>query len=144
MKQRRRRFKTARPDRRLGPADCFKTRFSGKCSKCAGTATNHFQEPYGIFVDASGRIFVTDNLNCRVVSFDNMAGKNWTSFGTCGSGNLQFNNPTGLVVDSSGRIYITDTGNNRVVRVSAPVAISLDGAGNLCPRLVFCPRVSHR
>lgn len=83
-----------------------------------GTETNQFQEPYGIFVNASGRIFVTDNLNCRVVSFDNMAGKNWTSFGTCGSGNLQFNNPTGLVVDSSGKIYITDTGNNRVVRIS--------------------------
>lgn len=42
MKQRLRRFKTARPDRPLGPADCLKTRFAGKCSNCgAETARLH-------------------------------------------------------------------------------------------------------
>jgi hypothetical protein len=42
MKHYIRRSKTARPDRPLGPADCFKTRFSGKCSKCgADTARLH-------------------------------------------------------------------------------------------------------
>jgi hypothetical protein len=34
MKRQLSRFKTARPDRTLGPADCLKTRRSGKCSKC--------------------------------------------------------------------------------------------------------------
>jgi hypothetical protein len=42
MKRRLRRFKTPRPDRPLGPADCFKTRSSGGCSKCgADTARLH-------------------------------------------------------------------------------------------------------
>ena len=117
-----------------------------------GSGTNQFQSPYGIAVNAAGKIYVTDNINCRVVRIDNMSGKNWTSFGTCGSGNLQFNNPTGLALDSSGRIYVTDTGNNRIVRVNdmagdgwvtygavgsgtgqfaAPVGIAVDSAGKI-------------
>ena len=42
MKRHLKRFETASPDRPLGPADCLKTRFSGKCSKCsAETARLH-------------------------------------------------------------------------------------------------------
>jgi hypothetical protein len=42
MKRRLRRFNTARAERPLGAADCFKTQFSGNCSKCgADTARLH-------------------------------------------------------------------------------------------------------
>jgi len=42
MKRQIRQFKTARPDRPLGPADCLKTRLAGECSKCgADTARLH-------------------------------------------------------------------------------------------------------
>ena len=83
-----------------------------------GAGSNQFNQPWGIAVDAAGKIYVTDGGNCRVVRMDDISGTNWTSFGQCGSGSLQFNNPTGLFVDSAGKIYVTDTGNNRVVRVN--------------------------
>ena len=42
MKRHLKRFETPRPDRPLGPADCLKTQFSGRCSKCsAETARLH-------------------------------------------------------------------------------------------------------
>ena len=68
-----------------------------------GAGTNQFQGPYGIFVSTAGKIYVTDNINCRVVRIDNMSGKNWTTFGDCGSGSLQFNNPTGCSSIRPGR-----------------------------------------
>ena len=39
MKRHRRRFETDRLYRPLGPADCFKTRFAGKCTKCDAYST---------------------------------------------------------------------------------------------------------
>lgn len=33
-----------------------------------GTGTNHFRLPWGIFVDAAGKIYVTNSTNCRVVT----------------------------------------------------------------------------
>ena len=83
-----------------------------------GAGTNKFQLPWGIAVDAAGKIYVTDGGNCRVVRIDDMSGANWTSLGHCGSGSHQFNNPTGLFVDAAGNIYVADTGNNRIVRVN--------------------------
>jgi hypothetical protein len=47
MKRRLRRFETAWPDRPLGPADCLKTRFPGKCSKC-GADTARLHVPTGL------------------------------------------------------------------------------------------------
>src|SRR5260370_16156199 len=46
-----------------------------------------------------------------------MNGRNWTSFGTSGSGVGQFMNPSSISVDSAGRIYVMDTGNNQLVRM---------------------------
>jgi hypothetical protein len=35
MKRRLKRLATLRPDQPLGPVDCLRTRFPGKCSKCS-------------------------------------------------------------------------------------------------------------
>src|ERR1022692_4796647 len=117
-----------------------------------GGGTNQFRNPWGIAVDAAGKIYVTDNVNCRVVRMDDMSGTNWTSVGHCGSGGHQFNNPTGLFVDSAGKIYIADMNNFRLVRMdnmagtnwttfgssgtgtnqfSSPLAVSLDSTGRI-------------
>ena len=52
---------------------------------------------------------------------DDMTGKNWTTFGTRGTGVDQFSFPTGLFVDGAGRIYVTDSdvanSFERVVRI---------------------------
>ena len=117
-----------------------------------GTGIKQFTSPYGVALDAAGKIYVSDSGNCRIVRFDNMTGLNWTSYGTCGAGTGQFSNPEGLWVESSGKIYVADTGNNRIVRIddlagtnfttlgtlgngagqfSSPAAVTTDPAGNI-------------
>jgi sugar lactone lactonase YvrE len=83
-----------------------------------GSGVGQFYGAYGIALDATGRIYVADTYNCRIVRIDDMNGTNWTSYGgTCGSGQGQFYDPSGIAVDSAGEIYVMDTGNSRVVRM---------------------------
>jgi sugar lactone lactonase YvrE len=117
-----------------------------------GSGTKQFSAPWGVALDAAGKIYVSDSGNCRIVRMNNMAGTNWTSYGTCGAGMGQFSNPEGLWVDSSGKIYVADTGNDRIVRMdditgtnftslgtlgngagqfSSPAAVTTDAAGNI-------------
>ncbi len=117
-----------------------------------GSGTAQFQSPWGVAVDAEGKIYVSDSGNCRIVRMDSMTGANWASYGTCGAGPGQFSNPEGLWVDSGGKIYVADTGNNRIVRMdditrinftslgtpgngtaqfSSPAAVTTDAAGNI-------------
>jgi sugar lactone lactonase YvrE len=117
-----------------------------------GTGTNQFTSPYGVALDAAGKIYVSDSGNCRIVRMDNMTGLNWTSYGACGTGTGEFSNPEGLWVDSSGKLYVADAGNDRIVRMdditgtnfttlgtlgngtgqfSSPAAVTTDAAGNI-------------
>ncbi len=117
-----------------------------------GSGTKQFSAPYGVALDAAGKIYVSDGANCRIVRMDNMTGLNWTSYGTYGAGAGQFSNPEGLWVDSGGKIYVADAGNNRIVRMdditganfislgtlgngfgqfSSPAAVTTDSAGNI-------------
>lgn len=82
-----------------------------------GSNINQFTQPWGISVDAAGKIYVVDSSNCRVVRIDDMSGTNWTQLGSCGAGTNQFVNPTGLFVDPAGKIYVADSGNGRIVRM---------------------------
>ncbi|HLZ43583.1 MAG TPA: choice-of-anchor D domain-containing protein [Candidatus Sulfotelmatobacter sp.] len=117
-----------------------------------GSGMNQFSGPWGVAVDAAGKVYVSDSGNCRIVRMDNMSGLNWTTYGTCGTGTGQFANPEGLWVDASGKIYVADAGNNRIVRMdditgtnftslgtlgsgtgqfSSPAAVTTDSAGNI-------------
>src|SRR6266403_1332297 len=82
-----------------------------------GSDVGQFYGAYGLALDSSGRIYVADTYNSRVVRIDDMNGTNWTTFGTSGSAVGQFMNPSGISVDSAGRIYVMDTGNNQLVRM---------------------------
>lgn len=83
-----------------------------------GNGVGQFYGAYGIALDATGRIYVADTYNCRIVRFDDMKGSNWTSYGsTCGSAQGQFYDPSGIAIDNAGRIYVMDTGNFRIVRM---------------------------
>ena len=82
-----------------------------------GTGTGQFYGPHGVTADPSGRVYVVDTYNCRIVRVDNIAGANWTTLGgQCGSGVNQFSGAADIALDSSGRIYVADTGNNRIIR----------------------------
>lgn len=97
-------------------------------SNTGQTAQNGMTLPAGVAVDASGRLWVVDNNNCRILRFDNAASKanganadgvlgqpDFTSGGgaTTQSG---LSLPIGVAVDSSGRLWVADAGNHRVLR----------------------------
>ncbi len=69
--------------------------------------------PGFLAMDGSGRVYVTDLLNQRVVVF-NRAGEVVLTFGEPGAGDGQFNFPAGIVVDTNGDIYVADSQNHRI------------------------------
>jgi sugar lactone lactonase YvrE len=91
----------------------------GKLGKVGyrGADKGRFHNPFGVALDSSKNLYVTDTSNSRIVRFalNDFAGS-FTSFGTEGSDDGQFYNPEGLTVDSSGNIYVADTENSRIIR----------------------------
>ena len=81
-----------------------------------GSGTNQFFSLSGVAVDASGRIYVADGANHRIVSFDDMSGANWQTCCTTTSPPVAFIEDV-AVDDTTGQIYFTDLNNNRIVRV---------------------------
>jgi len=90
-----------------------------------GTATR-FNDPFGVAVDHSGNVFVTDTGNntirkitpARVVT--TLGGLPLSPGTSDGAGiNARFNSPRGIAVDSAGNIYVGDT-SNHTVRVGTP------------------------
>ena len=79
-----------------------------------------FKEPWGITVDAGGRVYVTDTWNHRVQVFDDggsFAAK-WGMFGqvpSASGGENLFYGPRDLVVDNQDRVFVSDTGNKRIM-----------------------------
>jgi sugar lactone lactonase YvrE len=81
-------------------------------SGSAGAGDGDFNQPDGIDVDASDRVFVSERLNHRVSVFTT-EGDFLYKFGTFGSGAGQFKVPTGICV-SGNDVFVWDNVNNRV------------------------------
>jgi len=91
----------------------------------------------GLLVDDSGNLWVSDNVNNRVLRFpapivgdgtdtaDKVVGQaNFTSGSVNRGGSVAANSlsdPAGLSFDVSGNLWIADAGNNRVLRFPAPI-----------------------
>ncbi len=97
--------------------------------------------PKGVFVDPTGRLWVTDSGNNRVLRFDNAALKADGSNADGELGQPDFVNnflpnppfdaslwsPDGITGDANGGLYVADQGNNRILYfVNAPAKV--DGA----------------
>ncbi len=117
------------------------------------TGDGQFQEPWGIAVDDSGKVYVADTWNHRVQVFeaDGTFVIKWGSEGQTGDAVSLFYGPRDVAVDASGRVFVTDTGNKRVLvyneqgrllqqwggagvgpgQFEEPVGIAVDAEGNI-------------
>jgi hypothetical protein len=91
-----------------------------------GPATNAtLDEPYGVAVDSSGNLFISDSSNDRIRKVDTngvittVAGKDcWGYSGDGGPAtNATLNLPAGVALDSVGNLFLADLGNERVREV---------------------------
>src|ERR1017187_7388867 len=94
--------------------------------------------PWGVAVDTSGNLFITDGGNYRIRKVSasgiitTVAG-NGTGFSFSGDGgpatSATFYDPAGVAVDTSGNLFIADEGNSRIRKVSASGIITTVAGG---------------
>jgi sugar lactone lactonase YvrE len=108
--------------------------------RLAFTIGSGMADPFGVAVDNSGDVYVSDYVNSDVVKIPANGGPQSTV--SVGGG---LANPEGLAVDAKGDLFIADTGNNRVVEVSsgggsqttvgiglnAPTGVAVDAEGDV-------------
>ncbi len=85
----------------------------GHASSAQAQEQGQFRSPWGVAVDESGDIFISDTGNQRIQKFDR-DGNFITQWGGFGSQDGQFNFPYGIGADSRGHVYSVDSGNMRV------------------------------
>ncbi|HNP61286.1 MAG TPA: 6-bladed beta-propeller, partial [Nitrospirales bacterium] len=85
----------------------------GHASSAQAQEPGQFRSPWGVAVDESGDVFISDTGNQRIQKFDR-DGNFITQWGGFGSQDGQFNFPYGIGADSRGHIYSVDSGNMRV------------------------------
>ncbi|MBI3416374.1 MAG: hypothetical protein HY043_13850 [Verrucomicrobia bacterium] len=113
----------------------------------AGSAAR-FNRPYGIAVDGSGNLYVTDRLNDTIRTITNdgvvktLAGSPPHGGFTDGSGNVaRFNSPLDVKLSAEGNLYVADTDNELIRKVSQNGEVTtlagkrgvigpIDGVGN--------------
>jgi sugar lactone lactonase YvrE len=108
-------------------------------SNSVGTTQSGMESPLAVAVDASGRLWVADSFNNRVLRFDNAAAKanGANADAVLGQPNFSSNtphlaqngmdNPSGLVVGAGGALWVADSSNHRVLRF-ANAASKANGA----------------
>ncbi len=94
--------------------------------------------PTGVFVDASGSIFIADRGNNRIRKFT-VGGSITTVAGNGTEGHLgdggaatsaELYTPTGVAVDASGDVFVADTFSSRIRKVSGAIITTAAGNGN--------------
>lgn len=111
-------------------------------SNSAGTGATKMREPHGLAFSPSGRLWVADSGNHRILRFDNAWAKpdgapadgmlGQTAFGvqTSGTGNAKLNFPCGVYLEPNGILWVADTSNNRVLRFDSAHSKPMGGAAD--------------
>lgn len=111
---------------------------SGACNLGGVTATS-MCNPAGIAVDTTGRLYIADNANSRVLMHTNpladstadavigQLGSLTTSLCNVGAGPTASTlcRPQGVSVDSAGNVFVADTSNHRVTQYDTPFSTDL-------------------
>ncbi|MGW5118232.1 NHL domain-containing protein [Streptomyces noursei] len=103
------------------------TGVSGFAGDNGPAASAQLNNPYGVVVDSTGALYVSEYNNHRVrkITTDGkistVAGTDTKGFGgDCGpAASAQLNRPRGVAVDSAGTVYIADSDNHRVRKITA-------------------------
>ncbi len=91
-------------------------------------STASFNRPYGLAIDASGNLYVTDQGNYAVRKVTS-AGVVSLLIGTSATTGL-LNTPTGIAIDQQGALYITDQSGRILTITAANVLYTLAGKAN--------------
>ena len=103
------------------------TTVAGSSSGSSGSTSTKLYEPYSVYVDGAGDVFVADYNNSRVQEWASgaTAGVTVAGTGSAGSGATQLNLPEGVYLDGNGNLYVADGGNNRVQKFAATIVTTL-------------------
>ena len=106
---------------------------TGSIGNSSNTTTT-FGYSYGIYVDNSGYLYVSDRPIHRILRFPPGSVSGTSGFmvagtGTSGSGSAQLNSPYRIFVDDAKTIYIADSANHRIQRWSYGACSGVTVAG---------------
>ncbi|NCC53152.1 MAG: hypothetical protein EOM20_18325, partial [Spartobacteria bacterium] len=129
-----------------------------------GQHLGQLYKPTGLAVDDHGILYVADQGNNRVQSY-NTTSKVWTAWGSGGTLAGQFNQPLGVAVGPDYTLYVADANNHRIQardpgtgqwtvwggtlgsgqgQFNTPFDVELDNAGNLFVADLYNNRVQKR
>jgi sugar lactone lactonase YvrE len=131
--------------RKITPDGTVSTLAGSTSGDLDGPGTSaQFKTPYGIAVDASGIVYVTDsNQKIKKIATDGtvttLAGNGTAGFTDGPGSSAQFNAPIGVAVDASSNVYVADYNNHKIRKIATDgtvttlagsgVAGSVDGIG---------------
>jgi len=137
------RFDNARGKSNGANADAVLGQVDLESFNVAGNTASRFDNPYGASIDRSGRLWVADEGNHRVLRFDNAATKangaaadavlGQTDFTSTseGTSDSKFDSPYYIFASPTGTVWVTDYGNSRVLGFKAAAAKADGAAANV-------------